>query len=146
MTLPEAARKTSKLGPCVICGSTRSQRGPLFGDYSRVACYANADGRDRCREREMRKADKRSPSPKPPHKKGTMTMDSQTAPSPAYCIRWEPAGDPEAAVYITLKTALDRLTRDEPDTRDTMESLLLRGGIARTPFAFYQMADVVPVR
>ena len=45
-----------KLGPCSICGATRSQRGPLFGDYSRIACYPNANGRDRCREREMARA------------------------------------------------------------------------------------------
>lgn len=71
------------------------------------------------------------------------TFDSQDQPSRAYCIRWEPVDDPEAGCYITLKTALDRLTRDSEDrdgARAHCESLLRRGGTCRTAFAYYRAA------
>src|SRR5262245_28813462 len=41
--------------PCSICGSTRSRRIYLYDGVS-VACIANANGRDRCREREVARA------------------------------------------------------------------------------------------
>jgi len=45
---------TKQLGPCHVCGSTRSQRTLEWG--GQVVCVANANGRDRCRERELAKA------------------------------------------------------------------------------------------
>jgi hypothetical protein len=47
-------REQSRLGPCAVCGSTRSRRSRH--PSGNVYCAANADGRDRCREREVAKA------------------------------------------------------------------------------------------
>jgi hypothetical protein len=46
----EAGIKAHPTPPCSICGSTRSDRGYVFGGPD-VHCFANANGRDRCQER-----------------------------------------------------------------------------------------------
>lgn len=54
-------------------------------------------------------------------------------------VRWSPA-DGDTPAYLTLKGAVERLTRDGGDPEKVREHLL-RGGQERTMFAFYQIDE-----
>lgn len=73
-------------------------------------------------------------------------MDARPNPDNEFCVRWEDAGGKEPPQFITIETALDRLTRGErPADRDKARMdtarMLDAGKTIRTPFAYYTLID-----
>jgi hypothetical protein len=67
-------------------------------------------------------------------------MESVDIRDDAHPVRWEPAGDSEAGVYITLHEAVIRLVRYwGEDQREWVEQKLQAGDTLRTAFAYYRI-------
>lgn len=72
-----------------------------------------------------------------------MTHDFRPQPDDDHPVRWSPIAS-GSDQWLSIDDALDRLTRDEPESRPDIETRLMRGDTLRTMFALYTFTPRTP--